>query len=404
MRIRVHHIAAGLAPFVFAVAVAAQFQMPDPKQMSGIPRPVTDLPDRAISVRVIRGSLSNNITNFPVELHIGSQVKTVRTDDTGRAQFNDVAAGATVKAVAVVDNERLESQEFAVPASGGIRLLLVATDKAKAAAAAGAPPVSGRVTLGNQSRIVIEPGDEAVQVYYLLDIVNTAPAPVNPPAAFTFQMPAGAVGTTVMEGSSPQASANGARVSVKGPFAPGRTPVQVACELPASGASLELSQTFPADLEQLAVIVKKLGQTRLMSPNIANQQDMAAQGETFIAATGGSVPAGRQIVLTLEDLPHHSAAPRFISLALAMAIVAAGLWAATRPEDRTARAAERKRLLARREKLFGELVRLEADHRAGRAGDARYAARREELVAALEHVYGALDSDDTTPEPADQAA
>lgn len=253
--------------------------MPDPKQMSGIPRPATDLPDHAISVRLIRGSLSNNITNFPVELHIGSQVKTVRTDESGRAQFNDAPAGATVKAVAIVDGERLESQEFAVPASGAIRLLLVATDKSKAAAPASAAPVSGRVTLGNQSRIVMEPGDEAVQVFYLLDIVNAAQAPVNPPGAFTFDMPEGAAGTTVMEGSSPQASVSGSHVTVKGPFAPGRTPVQVACELPASGASLELSQTFPADLEQLAVIVKKVGQTRLMSPNISNQQDMAAQGD-----------------------------------------------------------------------------------------------------------------------------
>jgi hypothetical protein len=386
-----------------SIAVA-QFQMPDPKQMSGIPRPVTDLPDRAVSVRLIRGSLSNNITDFPVELHVGSQVKTVRTDDAGRAQFNDAPAGATVTAVAVVDGERLESQEFAVPASGGIRLLLVATDKSKAVAPGSAAPVSGRVTLGNQSRIVIEPGDEAVQVFYLLDIVNTAQAPVNPPGAFTFDMPAGAVGTTVMEGSSPQASVNGPRVSVNGPFAAGRTPVQVACEVASPGGSLELSQTFPADLEQLAVIVKKLGQTRLTSPNISNQQDMAAQGETFIAATGGAVPAGRRIVLTLEDLPHHSAAPRYITLALAIAIVAAGAWAASRPEDRTARGTERKRLLARREKLFGELVRLESDHRAGRTNDARYAARREELVTALEHVYGALDSDDTTPEPADRAA
>src|ERR1700751_1244320 len=63
---------------------AAQFQMPDPKQMSGIPRPVTDLPDHAISVRLIRGDLSNNITNHPVELKIGSTSITVKTDDSGR--------------------------------------------------------------------------------------------------------------------------------------------------------------------------------------------------------------------------------------------------------------------------------------------------------------------------------
>jgi len=388
-----------------AVAVAhAQFQMPDPKEMSGIPRPVTDLPDRAISVRLIRGSLSNNITNFPVELHVGTEVRTVRTDDAGRAEFTGLQPGVSAKAVAVVDGERLESQEFPVPARGGIRLMLVATDKSKPAAAAPAAPVSGQVALGNQSRIVIEPGDEAVQVFYLLEIVNKAQAPVNPSVPFVFEMPAGAAGTTLMEGSSPQASVNGSHVTVKGPFAPGATPLQVACEIPAQTGSLELMQKFPAELEQLAVIVKKLGSTRLTSPQIANQQDMSAQGETFIAATGGAVPAGRPIVLTFEDLPHHNAAPRWIALGLAIAIAAVGAWAASRPEDRAARAAERRQLLARRDKLFGELVRLEADHRSGRGNPAKYAARREELVAALEHVYGALDSDDTTPEPADRAA
>src|SRR5438309_6640448 len=97
---------------VLSAKVAAQFEMPDMRQMSGIPRPVTDLPDRAISVRLIRGDLSKNITNFPVDLHIGSNVQTVKTDEAGRAQFNDVPPGATVKAVAVVDGEHLESQEF----------------------------------------------------------------------------------------------------------------------------------------------------------------------------------------------------------------------------------------------------------------------------------------------------
>src|SRR5450631_1440846 len=104
----------------------AQFQMPDPKQMSGIPRPVDDLPNGAVSVRLIRGQLSNNIPNHPVELHVGSKVLTEKTDESGRAQFSSLTAGTTVKAVAVVDGERLESQEFPAPAKGGIRLLLVA--------------------------------------------------------------------------------------------------------------------------------------------------------------------------------------------------------------------------------------------------------------------------------------
>jgi hypothetical protein len=136
--------------------------MPDPKQMSGIPRPVDDLPKGAISVRLIRGELSNNITGHPVELHIGTDVRTVKTDDAGRAQFNDVPAGATVKASAEVDGERLESQEFAAPSAGGVRLMLVATDKAKAAAAAAAPAVTGHVVIGQQSRIVMQPREEVL--------------------------------------------------------------------------------------------------------------------------------------------------------------------------------------------------------------------------------------------------
>src|SRR5262249_11574852 len=109
----------------------AQFQMPDPKQMSGIPLPVDDLPNGSISVRLIPSELWNNITNFPVELHEGSKTQTVNTDEGGRAQFDGVTPGTTVQAVAVVDGERLESQEFPVPARGGVRLMLVATDTTK---------------------------------------------------------------------------------------------------------------------------------------------------------------------------------------------------------------------------------------------------------------------------------
>src|SRR5262245_21035976 len=169
----------------------AQFQMPDPKQMSGIPRPVDDLPSGSISVRVIRGALTNNITGHPVELHVGDKVLTVKTDADGRAQFDKVPAGAAVKAIAVVDGERLESQEFNAPGQGGIRLMLVATDKekeARDAAARNAPAVTGELTLDTESRIVVEPGDEGASLFYLLNIVNSASTPVNPPRPFTFEM------------------------------------------------------------------------------------------------------------------------------------------------------------------------------------------------------------------------
>jgi hypothetical protein len=284
-------------------------------------------------------------------------------------------------------------------------LLLVATDTSTGPATTpDAPAISGQVVIGDQSRIVMEPGEDVVRVFYLLDIANNARAPVNTPVPFEFDVPADAKATAIMQGSSPNAIVTGTHVSVRGPFPPGHTFVQVACELAAGSGTIELSQKLPANLEQLAVVVKKVGDTALSSPQLKDQRDIPADGEMFIAATGGAVAAGHPIELTLSGFPHHSGVPRAAALMLTLFIVIVGVWAATRSvDDPSSRAAERKRLIARREKLFADLVRLESDHRTGKTDARRYAARREEIVAALEHVYGALDSHDAGPEPAVRA-
>jgi hypothetical protein len=392
-----------LAALGFAHASFAQpgggFAMPDMKQMSGIPRPVTDLPDRAVSVRVIRGDLSNNIANHPVQLRVGSKTLTEKTDASGRAEFKDLPAGEPVTASTDVDGEHLESQQFPAPQSGGVRLMLVATDKSKAPATEpDAQPVSGQVVIGNESRIVMQPTEEAIDVYYLLDISNTARVPVNPPKMFAFDLPVGAQGAAIMEGSSPLATLAKNRLAIAGPFPPGQTFVQVAYELPATDGNANVSQVFPANIEQFGVVVKKVGATAVTSPQITAKREMPADGEMYIAGQGAAVPAGQVVQLNVTGIPHHSAAPRWIALALAVAIIGIGAWAATTPEDdKAAAAAERKRLVAKRDKLLSELVRLQHDRTKGRVDDRRYTFRREELVVSLEQIYGALDNDDADP-------
>ena len=54
--------------------------------------------------------------------------------------------------------------------------------RARPPRAASAPAAAGQVAIGGQSRIIIQPGEETVEIYYLLDIVNGASGPVNPPA------------------------------------------------------------------------------------------------------------------------------------------------------------------------------------------------------------------------------
>jgi hypothetical protein len=398
-------LALGGAVLVLGEPLCAQFAMPDPKQMSGIPRPVTDLPERTISVRVIRGDLSKNIPNQSVDLLVDGKAQTVKTDANGRAEFGPLTPGATVKAVAVVDGERLESQEFPSPPQGGVRLLLVATDKekeARAAEEAKAPAVTGTVVLAGETRLVIEPDEESARVYYLLDITNTARAPVNPPANFEFEAPSGAVSVSVMEGSSPQARVTGRRVQVGGPFPPGNTFVQIGYVMPLSDGTVDIAQAFPATIEHLGVIVKKVGDARLSSPQIERQQEMPASNQMYIAAAGGTVQAGRPVQLTLSGLPHHSATPRWVALGLASTMLILGVWFSTRAVPDPA-GTERKHLIARREKLFQDLLRLEADHRRGKGDQSRYLTRREDLLAALEHIYGALDTEETNPDPAGRA-
>lgn len=376
---------------------AAQFQMPDPKQMAGIPRPVDDLPSGSISVRLIRGQLSNNIASHQVELHYANgRVIKVNTDDAGRAQFDKLPPGV-VKASADVDGEHLESQEFEAPKQGGIRLMLVATDKSAPAAAPEAPAVAGTVTLSDNSRIVFEPADQDVAVYFILEIVNSGSAPVNPTPPFAFDMPKGSLATTLLDGSSPLVRTKGLHVSLAGPIPPGKTIVQIVSELPiGDGGTIDVTQTFPAALDRLAILVKKVGDTKLSSTSIERQQDFPSDGQVVIGAMGGTIPAGKPISLSLTDLPHHSPVPRYTALSLAGVVVLCGVWAATRKQDGASLEAERKRLIARREKLFGELVKIERDRRGGRS-DERQASRREEIMAQLEHVYGALDDPDRAP-------
>ena len=382
------------------LVVHAQFQMPDPKQMSGIPRPVSDLPNGTVSVRLIRGSFSNNLTDFPVEMIVGGKTRTAKTDDGGRAEFRNLPVGEMVKVAAVVDGERLESQTFPAPAEGGIRVMLVATDNSRTSApAATGSAAPGKVLLSSRSRLVLEPGEAGVAVYYILDIVNNTGGPVTPTPDFAFDMPDGAVSTSLLEGSSPNATVTGNHVSVDGPFAPGQTLVQVASEVPVDSATYALTQRFPAALEQLAVVVKKVGNTTLESPQLKNQQQMTASGETFIAATGDAVAAGVPVALVVGGLPHHNGAPRWIALGLAGGIILAGVWLSGRDRNAQARQEQRLRLIERRDRLLNALVRLEHDRRGGKIAQARYVTRRDELMTALEHVYGVLDSDDMDPGP-----
>ena len=317
-----------------STALIAHAQMPDPKSMSGIPRPDTTVPVGTVSVRVIRGSFDKNIANQPVEFTIDRTASVVNTGADGRALVKDVRKGASVVVATTVDGERLVSQSFTM-SSSGVVLMLVATDPAVAGKAAedkslaAAPPIKGIVVLGPESRVIVQLGEDGLNVFYLIDILNATRTPVDIGGPLIVELPQGARRAAIdPEASTKQATANGPRIIVTGPFQPGVTHVQAGYELPYRGPAVRLEQIWPATLQQLTLLVEQHGAVEISSPQIASRAAMrAGDGKAFINATGPAIQAGQSLTLDISGLPYHSTWPRWVALTFASGFIAWGLWA-----------------------------------------------------------------------------
>lgn len=383
---------------VTAAAQPAGPQMPDPRQMSGVPLPTGELPAGTVTVRLIRGSLSNPLPGQRIEITGDVQASTT-TDNSGRAEFSNLRPGAKITAMATVDGEKLESQQIQVPSSGGVRVMLVAADPLAAKRAeedrrlAQGPAQRGTVVLGDQSRFVFELGDEGLNVFNIIQILNTARVPVDPIAPVSFVLPAGAEHAALLEGSSPLAAVNAGRVDVKGPFPPGATLVQFAYTMAYAGGAMTIRQTLPAQLAQLTVVAQKVGDMQVASSQIAQQREMNSEGQNYILGQGPAVAAGGAVEFHFTGLPHAVTWPRNLALALVVLILAGGAWISLRGRGRHVVPAERQRLHEQRNRLFNELAALEERHRDGHMDPAVYSSRRQKLVASLERVYAALDED-----------
>ena len=377
--------------------VFAQIQMPDPSEIHGRAIPASELAAGTVTVRVVREAIGNDITGQEVRVFLpDGSARTAETDDQGRAEFPDLPPGSGARAEATVDGEQLVSEPFSVPSSGGLRVILVAglaqaaaRREAEAAAAASAPPVSGVVVLGANSRVVMEFQDETLRVFYVLEVLNNARARVDIGGPLIIDLPTGAGGAAALQGSSPNTTVSGDRITVTGPFASGITPVQVGFQLDVNRPALTMEQRWPVALEQVSVAIEKVGELALSSLQFSTVGEVESEdGTPFLLASGPALSAGSTLRLELSNLPAHSGTPRLVALGLAAGILAIGGWLAfsstTRSHD------ERRRLVDRRNQLLGELAAFEERHRKG-AVDARSTARRQRMLNDLEQIYGKLD-------------
>jgi len=93
---------------------------------AGMPLSDGALSPGSMTVRVVKGAFDGDLSGISVEVEVAGQ-KTLRaqTAAQGRAEFAHLPIGGNVRASAIVNGERLQSEVFAMPAESGVRLLLV---------------------------------------------------------------------------------------------------------------------------------------------------------------------------------------------------------------------------------------------------------------------------------------
>jgi len=389
--------ALSLAIAMGLVNIARAQDMPDPSLINGRAIPAADLANGTVTVRIVREAIGNNMPGQQVHVKVGQNTFTATTDPQGRAEFTNLPRGGDAIADATVEGEALHSQPFNVPTSGGLRVILVAgiskaaeRKKQEEAAAAASPPVKGTVVLGNNTRTLVQFKDDTLEVYYILEIINSARSRVDIGGPFVLELPRTALGASTLEGSSPSATVSNGRLVVTGPFASGTTAVQVGFRLRYDSDSLTLTQQWPAALQRVIVGVERIDGVKVSSPQFSATNEVpTGDGTVFILGNGPALAAGGTTVVTLTGLPFHSQMPRYVALGLALAIVGLGVWLST--TGRTGRVEARQSLVARRNTLLGQLAQLDTKRRAGSIDPASYATRRQRLVGELERIYGELD-------------
>ena len=114
--------------FVFALGLpcvaVAQTQM---VRAAGMPLNDGSLPPGSLTVRLVQGAFAGDLPGVTIEVELnGRETRRAPTGEKGRAEFAHLPIGAQVRARAIVNGDRLESEPFPMPAESGVRLLLVA--------------------------------------------------------------------------------------------------------------------------------------------------------------------------------------------------------------------------------------------------------------------------------------
>jgi hypothetical protein len=311
------------------------------------------------------------------------------SNEAGVAHFEGLATGEDTGYAALIEHQgmRLSTEPFRMEAAQGMR------GEIRAVGRTSDPSV---LRFDGRARLIFEVGEDAVQMMEELFFKNVSDKAFEPGGdGLLIPLPEGFEGGKEIEGSVPLDVRPGQGAAVRAPISPNQgamfaTRVRVGFVLPAGGQSdVEVRQKMPFGLEGALLLIPASANLTIAASGLRERAAQAdAQGNAIKLYELDPIPPGGTLSLTVRGLPALDHKGRNIAGVLCLLLIVVAAIASRQPPQVARATAGAAQLAERREKLFGELVALEQQRRAGKREGAD--ERRQELVTKLEHVYREL--------------
>jgi hypothetical protein len=307
----------------------------------------------------------------------------------------DPAASPAQLAAAVVmsvGDLRFGTEGFTIPATGGVRVELRVPDRTSD------PSV---LTIGPGGRIILQLRDDALGFIETLPLINPSGKIFDPGAGgIEIPLPSEAVNAEGAEGEHKIEIRKGIGVAVHGLIPPRRPALEANQKspdeitfgfvLPVRSSTLKFEQRFPNGLGEFTFVTEQLVGLSIESTQVTGLQERELGGKKYWLMRGEPIPPGGTLRFSVTGLPAADNTGKIVAAILSVGLLLAAVLLSRNPDSpgKSARVEERSRLVERREKLFADLVGVEA-RRAQATGVAapRSSPERDDLVRKLENVY-----------------
>lgn len=343
----------------------------------------------------------------------GVEVLLQATGSDGHTRFTQVAdatpsgaggSGGGIAAAVVMsrDGLRLGTDGFQVPSTGpGIAVELHALPRSSD---------PSLISIGAGGRVILQLRDDALGFIETFPLENHSDKLFDAgPGGVEIPLPSEAYGAEGAEGEHKIEIRKGIGVAVHGPIPPRRpeqsdqnqkSPDEVTFGflLPSNSSSRSVVQKFPNGLGEFTFVTEQLPNLVIESDQISGKQPRELQGKKYWLMRGAPISPGGVLRFTVRGLPAADHTGRIVAAVLALLLVGGAFVFGRKDADAPSAKAdsEREGLVSRRERLFADLVSLEARRTTAADDPAKRAAKteRDDLVRKLEGVYRELAAAD----------